>query len=123
LICEQFIYGLFPNAGYKTLKTTGVDKLLTEQSFNQLKALRLNHDEPEAIIQMHFSSEDLVTVTYLKRTTDDYGRAGILNHTIIIKIADYLSCFPPKQIVQDCFIQTVENTLQNPFKPLKINVK
>jgi len=109
LICEQFIYGLFPDAGYKTLKTNGVDKLLTKQSFNQLKGLRLNHDEQTTVIQMHFSSEDIITVTHLQRTTDNYGRAGIINHTIIMRTSDYLSHFPPKQIVENYFIQTLNS--------------
>ena len=118
MICEQFIYGLFPDAGYKTVKTNGVDELLTKQSFNQLKALRLNHDEQETVIQMHFASEDLITVTYLKRTTDNYGRAGIINHTIIMRTSDYLSRFPPKHIVENYFIQTL-NSPPN-LKPIAI---
>lgn len=118
MICQQFIYGLFNDYGYKTIKTDGVDTILSKQSFQQLKGLRLEPEQQSTIIQMHFQTEDAITVTLLQRTNDKYGRTGILNHTIIIKTADYLNHFPPSQLVKNHFI----NNLNSPpnLQPLII---
>ena len=101
MICEQMLYGLFSNIGYQTLTSPNVKRILTKQSIEQIKGLKLQHSEESSIIQLHFKTEDAITITHLTRTQDNYGRKGIMNHTIIIKIADYLTFYPPLALVKD----------------------
>ena len=109
MICEQFVYGLFSNTGYVTVKTPNVLSLLSKQSFQQLKSLTLANGENSKKFQMHFKTEDVITVTLLQKSVDKYGRAGTINHTFIMKTSDYLSQFPPAQLVDNHFIKDLTN--------------
>ena len=84
---EHFVYGLFNGVGYKTLQTSRVDKLLTEQNFERLKRL------PAAdVVYVHWlDTENIVAITQVREAKDEFNRKGIWNHTILVPITEYLS--------------------------------
>ena len=114
--CEHFVYGLFPE-GYQTYKSRGVTDILTEQSYHNLLALRLPQGQKEATVQMMLPTEDVITISHLQRKVDNYGREGIWNHTIIMRISDYLNVYPPINLVKD---QLLVTKVTNPLLPLII---
>ena len=93
-MCERFTYGLFRNSGYKEVYSDGAKKLLTKQSLEQLKSLGLKKGQLSDVVTMHFSSEGVVTRSYLQLANDVYGRSGVVNHTILIRTADFINEFP-----------------------------
>jgi hypothetical protein len=104
---EEFYYGTTTAFKFKP-SSKNVKQLLQPQSLEQLTNLRLKNGEQTRDITLHFSTEDLITVTRLTRTTDPYGsRDGQDNHTIILKLSDYLEYhkvfekFPPYKTVEE----------------------
>jgi hypothetical protein len=93
--CEHFIYGIFPKVGYKLVKSSKADKLLSEENFQLLMDLgkRIN---TEGVVQLWFPTEKTLTATYLCPSSDEYGRQGMWNHTILLNIDDYLKLKPPE---------------------------
>lgn len=79
------------------------EDILTHQSINILTSLMLTNNETEKVYTMHFPTEDVITVTYLTKTVDQYDRDNIDNHTIIIKTQDYLQARPPIELVRSLF--------------------
>lgn len=115
--CEHFVYGPFPNVGYKLIKSSGVDKLLTAERINYL--CRLTPNNKQRVVMAWLKEEDLVSISYIQKTQDDYGRTGVWNHTVLVKVRDFLSMVPPDNFAKH-FIQVTPVPPENPLKPLKI---
>lgn len=98
---ESFTYGL--NGGqYKFVpSSSNVKKMLKPQSLDQLTSLWLPRDVEEQTVQQRFKTEDVVTVTKLKRVQDAFGRPTVNNKTVIIRLDDYLMTFPPVEAVKE----------------------
>lgn len=79
--------------------------MLTQQSLELLTGLSLPRDVNEQVIQHHFSTEDVITVTKLTRVLDEFDRPTVNNKTIIIRVADYLNQFSPAEAVKDLWSQ------------------
>ena len=93
--CEHFVYGIFPKVGYKLVKTSKADKLLSEENFQGVMDLG-KQIKKEGIVELWFPTEKTLTATYLCPSSDEYGRNGMWNHTILISIGDYLKLKPPE---------------------------
>jgi len=93
---ESFTYGLENGSIKFTPSSPEVKKMLKQQSLDYLTNLTLPRTLDEAIIEQHFPTEDVITVTKLTRTMDDFDRPMVNNKTVIIKISDYLKMFPPR---------------------------
>jgi hypothetical protein len=90
---EEFSYGMSTN--YKLTNARTIKQTLLQPSLDTLTGLTLNKNEDTKDVTLHFPTEDVITVTRLTRPEDEYSRDGVDNHTIIIKINDYLELYPP----------------------------
>ena len=78
--------------------------MLRAQSLDYLTSLTIRRDQTCSTTQNYFPTEDLLTFTHLYRSQDSYGRPIENNHTIIVKVQDYLNAYPPQMsIVQSLF--------------------
>ena len=100
---EEFRYGLVNGSIKFQPSSPQVKKLLNQQSLDKLIGLRLPKNTDSNFTQLHFSTEDLITVTSLTKAEDSYGRTSTDNHTVIIKISDYLNVYPPLELVKNLF--------------------
>jgi len=117
LICERFIYGLFKNSGYKEIYSDHAKEFLTKQSLEQLKDLRLKKGQLSDTVTMHFPSEGVVTRSFLQSTNDVYGRNGVVNHTVLVRTADFINEFP--EALNPIFKMIDSQTLLDLKKPPK----
>jgi len=115
LICERFIYGLFNNAGYKAVYSPQAKKLLTKESLEKLQNLHLRKKRLTDIMTMQFPSEGVVTRSYLHATRDRYGREGIINHTVILKVSEFFQEFP--EVLETAFSLIKEPLMLNLSRP------
>ena len=98
----EFFYGMSTN--YKiTPDIRKIKHILQQQSLDILTSLSLNKNEHTKTITNHFPTEDIITVTQLTRPEDKYCRDGVDNHTIILKTSDYLTAYPPLDLVGHLF--------------------
>jgi len=112
ICCEHFIYALTQNNGYVLLKSPNVEQMLTTENLNYLCHIGDNATE-ETYIQVRFTNEDLLACSYVKPTQDKYHRNGVWNHTIIIKLKDYL------KLVETHFIPETDK-LPEKLEPIKV---
>ena len=104
---EDFYYGTSTKFNFKP-SSPNIKKTLYPQTLDQLTGLRLKNGETTQTIVLHYPTEDIITVTKLSRAEDSYGnRDGQDNHTVIIKVSDYLKHygifekFPPQETVKE----------------------
>ena len=101
---EWFKYGASTN--YKFIASNPqLKKSFTSQSLETLTNMRLNNNDTHKTVTLLFKTEDLVTVSNLTKCNDGFGRTGINNHTIVMKIHDYLAYFPPSELVKGLFME------------------
>ena len=98
---EEFRYGA--NTNYKLKSETNIKKTLKQQSLDTLTSLQLHNHDTHKRVTLHFPTEDVITVTNLTKQNDNFSRDGTNNHTIIIKITDYLKQYPPEKLVEPLF--------------------
>lgn len=115
---EHFLYGQLNGKGYgyTTIKSDGVDKILTTENFHHLCRL----DGP-AIIKSWVPNDKLVARSYLSYTLDEYMRRNIWNHTILIEILDYIQIQNFDEIDKH-FIRE-DAKAPKKLEPLRINTK
>lgn len=99
---EQFIYALFKGYGIKLIKSPGLNNLLNSDIINFLCQLF----EPREY--NYFWPNGVITTTYIQQVKDEYGRSGVYNHTIAVKVSDYLAYLPPNEILHSYFTQVFE---------------
>jgi len=115
--CEHFIYGQFDGLGYRTIKSAGLDHLITRKSLRHLQDLK-----GRSPIQTLLPLEKCVAVTYLHNNKkDEMGRKTVWNHTIVISIEDYFR-FNPPTMFEPHFIRCMSNPYGT-LKPLKVETK
>lgn len=102
--CEHFIYNLWPDEGYKLLKSLGVTSLISSDTLRDL-CLIGEQVSSETIMEMWWHKEKVVTISFIRPTQDKDNRKGSWNHTIIIPIMDYLKLTQPKTIFAPYFIK------------------
>ena len=83
------MYGLFNGRGYRLVKSSGVDKRLSDDSLQRLIKI-IERQKAEAVLPMHWPTENVLTLSHVVPTTDEYGRAGVWCHTVIAPIADFV---------------------------------
>ena len=117
--CEHFIYALFNNRGYRLIKSAGVDGLVDDDNLYFLCHIGDNTPEP-VTIQLRLPNEDLLAVSHVAPTEDEYGRRGVWNHTILIKLNDYLQLTQPSTMLQPYFIN---QTKEPPYELNPLTIK
>lgn len=104
--CEHFVYAPFNGVGYKLIKSSGVDNLITRKSLRHLKQLS------GASPVQTWLPEKVVAISYLARRKDDHGRDAVYNHTILVGIEDYFRLNPPHQFGNH-FITTLDKNVSS----------
>ena len=104
--CEHFLYALFPDVGIKLVKTPNLWRLINSTTMQFLQHLG-DHVQDATTVQMWFADLKLVTVSYLKPVTDQHGRKGVWNHTILISIDDYLQISQPSTLLSPHLIRSL----------------
>ena len=98
LQAEHFIYGMFKGHGIKLIKSSGLKQLLDGEIINILCQL---HEKRE---YTNLWPNGVLTVTKISGTQDEYGRNGVWNHTIALRLMDYLAVRQPSNLLQPHFI-------------------
>ena len=98
---EWFRYGADTN--YKLKASTNIKNLLKQQSLDALINLRIPNNDTHKQYTFLLKTEDVITVTQLTKPSDSFGRDGLNNHTIILRIPDYLKVYPPYELVKGLF--------------------
>lgn len=115
--CEQILYALFNGVGYKTIQTSNVDNLITEQNLDRLKTLKASSQT-----HVHWlETEKIVALSQVHLTHDEYGRKGVWNHTILLNITDYISYTQtrPAQTLDTYFLKALPSP-KTKLEPIQI---
>lgn len=99
--CEQFYYGLFDHYGIKLVKSPNLNSLLTSEIVEYLCQLGGKNKEPEEYSNLW--PNGVITVTRVHRTHDEYGRNGVWNHTIAVRLMEYLAYAQPTKVLSRHF--------------------
>ena len=105
---EHFIYASFNGVGYRTVKTDGVDKLLTTDMMNELKEL-----EDDTVTWFY---RKCLALTHVDRAADEYGRKTVWNHTILLSPDNIHSLF-------SSYFVNPKTTQIPTLKPLEVEIK
>lgn len=103
---------MFKHYGIKLIKSSGLNNLLTTEMVDYLCELHENKE--------HVWPNGVVTVTSVHQTQDEYGRNGIWNHTIAMKLLDYLAYMQPSKLLQPYFIEKLDKP-PTWLEPLTVN--
>jgi hypothetical protein len=116
--CEHFLHALFPDVGIKLLKSPRLWQLVDTPLQTYLQHLADHATEP-TVIQMWFPDRNLISVSYVKPVTDQHGRQGTWNHTIIVKIDEFLQISQPSTILSPFLIRSLDAPPQV-FPPIEV---
>lgn len=111
---EQFIYGLFEGYGIKLIKSPGLNNLLNGEIIEYLCQLR---EKKEPISNLW--PNGVITVTKVHSTQDEYGRDGVWNHTIALRLMDYLAYMQPSKVLTPHFIKKLQKP-PSKLEPIKV---
>jgi hypothetical protein len=108
---EHFIYALFEGYGIKLIKSPGLNELLNGELIDYLCKLERDKEIlwPNGVI----------TVSRVHPAHDEHGRDGVWNHTIALRLMDFLAHVQPNKILSDMFIDGLEKPPKM-LKPLKV---
>lgn len=116
--CEHFYFGLFNGIGIKLVKTSNVDKLLTQARLNELchigDKLRKNAD-----LQNWLQPEGILALSHIEITFDEYNRKGVKNHTVLLDAKDWFDYTQPISIIKTYFLREL-NKPPEKLEPIKI---
>ena len=88
------MYGLFNGRGIRIVKSAGVDRRLSDDSQQRLIHL-IEHQTTEALLPMQWPTDNVLTLTRVVPTHDEYGRQGVWSHTIIASVPDFVWTLQP----------------------------
>lgn len=74
---------MFPEQGYKLIKSRGINTLLSSENMALLRSLG-NNIHKEQCFRVYFPNNDVFAISFLRPTVDRFGRKGSWNHTILI---------------------------------------
>jgi len=97
---EQFIYALFEGYGIKLIKSPGLNDLLTGEIIDYL--CQLTSDKS------NLWPNGVITVSKVHATHDEFGRDGVWNHTIALRLMDYLAYMQPNKMLASYFIKNLD---------------
>lgn len=119
ICCEHFIYGYFPSEGYKTIETPDTKLYLDEQDRAYLQQL---DGASKSIHQTWLPNSQMIALTYINHTDDDFHRSCRWNHTILFNVMDYLllvkNSVPDR--IKSLFIKEGMQEFGFKLKPLEI---
>lgn len=108
---EHFIYGMFKHYGIKLIKSPGLNDLLNGDIIDYLCQLTEDKD--------HLWPNGVITVTRVRKAQDEYGRNGVWNHTIAVRLMDYLAYMEPAKMLSSHFITALDKP-PNQLKTLTV---
>lgn len=98
---EQFIYGMFKDYGIKLIKSPGLNDLLNGDIIDYLCNLKAGD-------YSNLWPNGTITVTRVTKTNDEYGRDGVWNHTVVMRLMDYLAYMQPAKMLSRHFISVLD---------------
>ena len=110
---EQFVYGLFDHYGIKLIKSPGLNDLLTGENIDYLCKL----EKPKEYSNLW--PNGVITVTRISHAKDEYGRDGVWNHTIAVRLMDYLAYVQPSKALNLHFVDRLDEPPKE-LKPIEI---
>ena len=112
---EHFLYALFPDGKLGLIKTSGVNKILTDKSMEFLRKKTCN-GEPYWL-----PTEQVVAIQHIEQATDKDGREGVWNHTLLIPIGEYIRLTDPCKLFSKYFIPKISVFDKSPesLEPIK----
>jgi len=121
VFCEHFVYALTNgSSGYQFVKSPKAEKLLSEENF--LKLLHIGDNITQACtIPQWFPTEDILTFSHIIPVSDEHGRKGVWNHTIMIRFYDFYNLLQPEPIFDKHFISKVDR-LPKSLEPLQVEL-
>jgi len=118
LLCEHFIYGMFPGYGYRYIRSPQVEQCLESDDLDWLKNLGHNLTS-ERTVESWFPDNAVYSITFLKPVVDNYGRHASWNHTILLHAKDYIKYTQPLQKCKPLFITELAEPVPM-LEPLQI---
>ena len=109
---EHFTYGLFNGHGYVLTKSSGLDAVTTKAMMDKLVAL-------DRDTQLLWTTPPVISCTHIEPATDEFGRQGKWNHTIIISLEEYLLLTQPQTFIRQHFLSKPSKP-PSELKPLTI---
>jgi len=91
----HFLFGHFDGYGMCVIQSRNVDLMLSEQSVQYLHELGKHHQKQE-VIKTKFPMEEVIAYSFLKPTTDEHGRASMLNYTVLVRYDDVFTDYEQK---------------------------
>jgi len=118
LLVEHFLYTIFEGDNYDVKESSGVETLLSPDFYLYLQHLG---DKAPTETRLHgfFPEEGVITETYIQLFQDRYHRNYVWNHTLIVKIDDYIQFTRPDMLFNKYFIKAY-NQVPSSFKPIVI---
>jgi len=113
---EHFIYGMFKGYGIKLIKSPGLNMMLNGEIIDYLCQLTTKKD---ADGYSNLWPNGVITITHIHSTHDEYGRNGVWNHTIAMRLMDYLAYMQPAKMLSSHFIVKLEKPPKQ-LKPITV---
>jgi len=111
---ERFFYGMV-NGKISLLKTSGVNKLVSDKNFQFLRNLRVDDSDK----YLWLPTEQVVALPHIIRVEDDDGRTWVQNETFLIPIHNYIQFTDPYNLLSK-FFHSPLNELPEKLEPLEV---
>ena len=99
---EHFLYGMMNGEELELRTSNGIQSLLTDEEL--LMLCHIGDKETRETVKEYCTNKWL-SISYIKPMTDKHGRRANWNHTVVIKLTDYLGYTQPRKLVQQHFIK------------------
>ncbi len=115
MFIEHFIYGIFED-DYDTVKSDGVETLLSKEALNYLEHIGDHLTEEKDIYNI---LEGVLAVSFISFKRDRYHRPTVWNHTFLVWFEDYLKYVQLFNIFRPHIILSYEKK-PSKLEPIKI---
>jgi len=116
ILLEHFIYGPFPNHGYRFIKTSHIYDQISDQELLEICQQGGGIKKPTIITKCPNAT---IPISLLVPVTDESERKGMWNHTILIKLGDLLKLIDLSKLLEPYFIHPLDKP-PDKFEPIQI---
>ena len=100
----QFSYGLTYSGIDEYAESGNIGEYLPSKAINLLIEQGKEITEETRIVKK-FKQEQIISVTNIMPVKDVHGRAGTWNHTILVRVEDYIRFTQPENLFQEHFVR------------------
>jgi len=112
---EHFVYGMIKGYGIKLLPSPSLKELLNGDIIDYLCKL----EKPKEYSNLW--PNGVITITKVSKVQDEFGRNGVWNSTIAMRLMDYLAFTEPLELLKDYFVERLEKPEK--LEPIRIDTK